>query len=105
MYNIRELNEYRLEQKNSILNNIISYYTKQLKHYQSSNQEDPTVQLNIAFLYQHGYGAKKCIRWAFEYYTKAAEQGNIDAQYNLGNLYQKHPKMKFKYRHAFKWYT
>jgi TPR repeat protein len=102
---IRELNEYRLEQKESILNNVISYYTEQFKHYQSSNQDDPTVQLNIAFLYQHGYGVKKCIRWAFEYYTKAAEQGNVEAQYNLGNLYQKHPKMKFNYRHAFKWYT
>jgi TPR repeat protein len=101
---VRELNEYRLEQKESILNNVISYYTEQFKHYQSSNQEDPTVQLNIAFLYQHGYGVKKCIRWAFEYYTKAAEQGNVEAQYNLGNLYQKHPKMKFNYRHAFKWY-
>jgi TPR repeat protein len=101
----RELNEYRLEHKKPILNNVISYYTEQFKHYQSSNQEDPTVQLNIAFLYQHGYGVKKCIRWAFEYYAKAAEQGNVEAQYNLGNLYQKHPKMKFNYRHAFKWYT
>jgi hypothetical protein len=84
---IRELNEYRLEQKKSILNNAISYYTKQFKHYQLSNQEDPIAQLKIAFFYQHGYGVKKCIRWAFEYYTKAAEQDNVEAQYNLGNLY------------------
>jgi TPR repeat protein len=69
------------------LNNAISYYTKQFKHYQLSNQEDPIAQLKIAFFYQHGYGVKKCIRWAFEYYTKAAEQDNVEAQYNLGNLY------------------
>jgi TPR repeat protein len=49
--------------------------------------------------------SKKWIKWAFDYYTKAAEQGNVEAQYNLGNLYQKYPKMKFNYRHAFKWYT
>jgi TPR repeat protein len=59
---IRELNEYRLEQQKPLLNNAISYYTKQFKYYQSSDQEDPTVQLNIAFLYQHGYGVKKYIR-------------------------------------------
>jgi TPR repeat protein len=63
--NIRELNEYRLEQKKSILNNAISYYTKRFKYYQSSNQEDPTVQLNIAFLYQYGYGVKKMDQMGF----------------------------------------
>jgi hypothetical protein len=57
MEDIREFYEYRLKQKKK-LNNAISYYTKQFKHYQSSNQDDPTVQLNIAFLYQHGYGVK-----------------------------------------------
>jgi TPR repeat protein len=102
---IRELNEYRLEQKKSTLNDAISYYTKQFKIYQSSDQENPSVQLNLAFLYQHGYGVKKCTRYAFEYYQMAAEQGNIEAQYNLGDLYRKHTNMKFNYRHAFKWLT
>jgi hypothetical protein len=46
---IRELNEYRLEKKNAILNGAIDYYTSQFKHYQSSNQEDPAAQLHMAF--------------------------------------------------------
>ncbi|KAI8888324.1 HCP-like protein [Backusella circina FSU 941] len=103
--NIRELYEYRIEKKKAILSHAIYYYTSQFKQYQASNQGDPNVQLNLAFLYQHGYGVKKCIRWAFEYYALAAEQGDIDAQYNLGTLYQKRTNMKFNYQHAFKWYT
>jgi TPR repeat protein len=103
--NIRELFEYRVAQNQAILNDAIAYYTNQFRHYQLCNQEDPIVQLNLAFLYQHGYGFKRCIRWAFEYYTLAAEQGNIDAQYNLGELFQQHHDMKFNYRHAFQWYT
>jgi TPR repeat protein len=87
------------------LNGAISYYTARFKDYQLSNQENPILQLNLAFIYQYGYGIKKCIRWAFKYYTLAAEQGNIDAQYNLGDLYQKHTGKKLNYRHAFKWYT
>jgi TPR repeat protein len=103
--NIRELFEYRVAQNQAILNDAIAYYTNQFRHYQSCNQEDPIVQLNLAFLYQHGYGLKRCIRWAVRYYTLAAEQGNIDAQYNLGELFQQDHDMKFNYRHAFQWYT
>ncbi|KAI8888312.1 HCP-like protein [Backusella circina FSU 941] len=102
---IRELSEYRLKQKNSILNGAVDYYTSQFKYFQSSDQNDHDVQLNLAFLYQHGYGVKKCIRWAFEYYTMAANQGSIDAQYNLGDLYKQHKDMKFNTRQAFEWYT
>jgi TPR repeat protein len=102
---VRELNEYRMEQKKSILNGAIDYYTDQFKYYQSCNQVDPIVQLNLGFLYQHGYGVKKCIKWAIEYYTLSAEQGNVNAQYNLGDIYEKHTGMKFNYREAFKWYT
>jgi TPR repeat protein len=90
---------------NAIPNFVIHYYSDQLNNYRSSNQEDPIVQLNLAFLYQHGYGVKKCIKWAFEYYTKAAKQGSTDAQYNLGYLFQKHTNIKFNYRQAFKWFT
>jgi TPR repeat protein len=90
----------RLQRFETVLNCTIGYYTGQFKHYQSSKQGDCGVQLNLAFLYQHGYGVKKCIKWAFEYYTKAAEQGSTDAQYNLGYLFQ-----KLNYRQAFKWFT
>jgi TPR repeat protein len=95
----------RLQRFETVLNCTIGYYTGQFKHYQSSKQGDCGVQLNLAFLYQHGYGVKKCIKWAFEYYTKAAEQGSTDAQYNLGYLFQKHTNIKFNYRQAFKWFT
>lgn len=103
--NIRELNEYRLEQNKAFLNDAIDYYTAQYKQYRLLSEDDQAVQLNLAFLYQHGYGVKKYTEWAIDYYTKAAEQGNTDAQYNLGNLYQKDENMKFNYRDAFKLYS
>jgi TPR repeat protein len=109
--NLKELgdvpmfDESQIDDRKMISNFAIDYYTDQFKHYQSFKHDDSVAQLNLAFLYQHGYGAKKCIRWAFEYYTKAAEQGSTDAQYNLGHLYQKHTNIKFNYRQAFKWFT
>jgi TPR repeat protein len=35
----------------------------------------------------------------------AAGQGNTGAQYNLGDLYQKHSNIKLNYQQAFKWYS
>jgi TPR repeat protein len=56
---IRELYEYRLLQSESILNSAIDYFVGQFQHYISSNQDDIITQLNLAFLYQHGYGIRK----------------------------------------------
>jgi TPR repeat protein len=55
----RILAESRIQQHKTTSHFPIDYYSDQFKHYRSSNQEDPVVQLNLAFLYQHGYGVKK----------------------------------------------
>lgn len=42
----------------------------------------------MGFFYEKGYGTEKNFEKAFEYYTKAAMNGNKFAQFNLGKLYQ-----------------
>jgi TPR repeat protein len=101
---VREQSEYRVKKFKLILNGAMDYYTGQLKKHKTSNQEDPDIQQYLGFLFQHGYGTKKYISVAINYYTKAAEQGLPDSQFNLGFLYQKNTKIKFNYRKAFHWY-
>jgi TPR repeat protein len=103
--NFREINEYRLHIYKSILNGAVDYYTRQFKKHKTSNQEDPDVQQYLGFLFQHGYGTKKYISVAIDYYTKAAKHGLVAAQYNIGILYQQNTKIKFNDRSAFHWYT
>ncbi|KAI8880317.1 HCP-like protein [Backusella circina FSU 941] len=102
--NIRELYEYRLRKNESILNHTIDYYTEQFNMLTSGNQGDPNVLLQLGFLYQHGYGVKKCIILAIRLYTEAAKLGNRDAQYHLGYLYENDTDIKFNYYFALRWY-
>jgi TPR repeat protein len=66
----------QIQERKTISNFAIDYFSDQFKHYQTSDQEDSNVQLNLAFLYQYGYGVKNWIKWGFEYYAKAAEKGS-----------------------------
>ncbi|KAI8886566.1 HCP-like protein [Backusella circina FSU 941] len=104
----RELFEQRLGDQKQKLNNITNYFSERFQEYKllyQDDQDDPDVQVNLAFLYQYGYGILKVEGRAIEYYIKAASQGHHDAQYNLGYLYQKNTDIKFNYRRALKWYT
>jgi TPR repeat protein len=56
-------------------------------------------------LYQYGYGIRKIASRAIEFYKLAAEQGNVDAAYNLWYIYHQHYDWKWNYREAFKWYS
>ncbi|KAI8885317.1 HCP-like protein [Backusella circina FSU 941] len=103
--NIRELNEYRLEQLKPILNGAMDYYTEQFRRYQSINEPEGDTLQNIGFLYQHGYGVKKYNKRAIELYKIAADFGYTDAKYNLGCLYEYTPGIKFHYRKAFACYV
>jgi TPR repeat protein len=38
-------------------------------------------------MYDHGEGTLTDKKQAFYWYKKSAEQGNAEAQYNLGNMY------------------
>jgi len=52
-----------------------------------ANQGDADAQFNLALLYYTGVGIPQDRRYAIYWYTKAAEQGHIQAQYFLGKLY------------------
>ena len=52
-----------------------------------ANQGDADAQFNLALLYYHGVGTPHDNRYAIYWYKKAAEQGHVQAQYELGRLY------------------
>jgi TPR repeat protein/predicted acylesterase/phospholipase RssA len=68
-----------------------------------ANQESAGMQLSLGFYYLHGYGGKKNIIKAAEYFKSAADQGNIKAQFSLGLCYlngegvEKNPKKAVYY--------
>ena len=53
-----------------------------------ANQGDADAQFNLALLYLHGRGTPQDMKQAVYWYKKAAEQGHVQAQYDLGSLYQ-----------------
>lgn len=62
---------------------------------------DTEAQVDLAYeYYEQGNHAK-----AFEWYTKAAHQGDADAQYNLGRMYDNGHGVRQDDQKAFEWYT
>lgn len=62
---------------------------------------DAAAQVDLANeYYKQGNHAK-----AFEWYTKAAHQGNADAQYALGFMYAEDLGVRQDYQKAVEWYT
>jgi len=58
------------------------------KLYQSkAKQGNADAQFNLALLHHQGRGTPQDRRYAIYWYTKAAEQGHVQAQYFLGKLY------------------
>ena len=55
-------------------------------------------------VYEKGEGVKQDYKEAFEWFRKAAEQGNTKAQFNLGLMYYKGQGVKQDYTEAAKWY-
>ena len=53
-----------------------------------ANQGGADAQFNLALQYHHGAGTPEDTKQAVYWYTKAAEQGHVNAQYNLGRLYR-----------------
>ena len=44
-------------------------------------------QYNIGFMYQNGEGVQKDFNQAVKWFEKAADQGDVQAQYSLGMMY------------------
>lgn len=48
---------------------------------------DATAQVRMGLLYYHGHAVRENDARAFEWFLRAAEQGNTDGQFHLGNMY------------------
>ncbi len=55
-------------------------------------------------MYATGQGVEKNSQTAVKWYTKAAEQGDVASQYNLGVMYAKGQGVEQSYQNAMKWY-
>ena len=55
-------------------------------------------------MYDNGEGVVQNYEKAFEWYSKAANQGNAQAQYNLGSLYHNGQGVEKNDKRAFEWY-
>jgi hypothetical protein len=76
-------------------------------HQSKANQGDANSQFNLALLYENGAGTPQNTKQAVYWYTKAAEQGHVEAQYKLGRLYTFSGDDEFPqdYKQAVFWYT
>ncbi len=72
-----------------------------------ANQGDADSQFNLALLYLQGSGIPQDDRYAVYWLTKAAKQGHVIAQYNLGDLYRHGggEKIPRDYKQAVYWLT
>src|SRR5690606_40942624 len=55
-------------------------------------------------MYKNGNGVAKDYKKAVEWYQKAAEKGNADAQFNLGVMYKNGNGVAKDYKKAVEWY-
>ncbi|NIP73788.1 MAG: sel1 repeat family protein, partial [Gammaproteobacteria bacterium] len=55
---------------------------------QLAGRGDPVAQFGLGMLHQGGKGVERDEARAAEWFRKAAEQGFVPAQFNLGNAYQ-----------------
>ena len=60
--------------------------------------------LQLGKEYLEGQGSQKDIRKGMECYKKAAEKGNVDAQFWLGYVYAQGEGIAQDYEEAMKWY-
>jgi uncharacterized protein len=52
-----------------------------------AEQNNPRAQLRLGMMYYHGQGVTEDEKTALQWLTKAAEQGQRDAMFEIGNLY------------------
>jgi len=67
---------------------------------EAAQDNDPAAQESMGFYYEASEDYAKAVPW----YHKAAKQGNVDAQYNLGWLYSKGEGVPLDYAEAVIWY-
>ncbi len=70
-----------------------------------ANKGDPNAQYDLGWHYCDGNGVGQDYKKAIEWYTKAAEQENVDAQFELGRMYLYGCGVPKDYKEAAKWFT
>ena len=70
----------------------------------AAKEGDPIAQYKLGEMYHKGKGCEQNYGKAFEWYKKAAEQGNVDACREIGHLYMISGRFK-NYKLAFKCYN
>lgn len=66
----------------------------------AANLDHVKAQLELGLMYAEGKGVEKNIKETLKWFIKAAEQGNVNAQNNLGIMYD----AAGLYDEAFKWF-
>ena len=66
---------------------------------------DKVAQNNLGRMYDNGEGVPRDYKEAVKWYTKAAEQRLVEANFNLGHMYYDGKGVSKNYKEAVKWYT
>lgn len=61
-------------------------------------EAQPEAQITMAILYENGIGVLKDIEKAIDWYTKAAQEGLVEAQFLLGQLYDNYCYINENYK-------
>ena len=96
-----EMHEFRRDAENSDPFIKIAYKHYDDKEYsetarwlnKSAVQDNAYSECLLAFMYTRGQGVSKNASQAIKFYTRAANKGNVIAQYNLGYLYSEGDKI------------
>ncbi|WP_058953040.1 SEL1-like repeat protein [Clostridium tyrobutyricum] len=70
----------------------------------NKNNDDPIYQLKQGYKFANGIGVEKNYNTALQWFKKAAEQGNTEAQNWIGAMYEKELGVEKNYKEALKWY-
>ena len=62
-------------------------------------------QINLGFMYHQGQGVEQDLKEAVKWYQKAADQGQVNAQYTLGWMYANGRGVEQNYVTACAWYN
>ena len=60
---------------------------------------------NLGMVYYYGLDGEQCYTEAAKWFTKAAEKGDVRAQYTLGWMYEIGGGVKQDYAEGIRWYT
>jgi TPR repeat protein len=61
-------------------------------------------QMLVGLMYSEGVFVDKCLNFSFDWFMKAALQGNAHAQFEIGTKYNEGKGVKQNFNKAYKWF-